>query len=82
MGDRRKAQPACGGRAVGNTVDAGCVDSAFDHPYYNTGSALCQKEIKAALRIGDKLPPGFDGPAKELAPANLGDGQFVHLVAS
>jgi hypothetical protein len=36
----------------------------------------------AALRIGDKLPPGFDGPAKELAPANLGDGQFVHLVAS
>ncbi|MBC8264262.1 MAG: hypothetical protein H8E47_09090 [Anaerolineales bacterium] len=36
----------------------------------------------AALPIGDKLLPGFDGPAKELAPANLGDGQLVHLVAS
>ena len=34
------------------------------------------------LPIGDKLLPGFGGPAQELAPANLRDRQLTHLVAS
>ena len=42
MGDKRKAQPAGAGRAVGNTVDAGGIDSAFDHPHDNTKPPACQ----------------------------------------
>jgi GntR family transcriptional regulator len=62
MGDKRKAQPAGAGRAVGNTVDAGSADSAFDHPHSNTKPSVCQVttdgesfRADAPQHIGNKL---------------------------
>jgi GntR family transcriptional regulator len=62
MGDKRKAQPAGAGRAVCNTVGAGGVDSALDHPHNNTKPPACQVttdgesfRADAPQPIGDKL---------------------------
>jgi hypothetical protein len=36
MKDRKRAQPACGGRAAAGSVGAGGISSAFNHPHYTT----------------------------------------------
>jgi GntR family transcriptional regulator len=87
MADKRKAQPAGAGRAVGNTVGAGGVDSAFDHPHCSTEVARCQEvsgeevscksvgECSASIGKSARLS-GKDGkmlPFRAAMPQHIGD---------
>jgi hypothetical protein len=80
MADKRKAQPACGGRAVCNTVGACGVDSAFDHPHNNTKPPACQvatdgESFRAAMpqHIGDKLAEVFRNVEKRAKGDGTGE---------